>query len=119
MIGNPSQLGEAARRRIEKQASEGGLGISDISLLEIAMLSKRRRIEISGPFLSWLESAVAHSRIVIHPMTPEIVFESTLFPDRLSDPADRVIAATAKCLGIPLVTKDRDIRDLTGIETIW
>ncbi|HLG19177.1 MAG TPA: type II toxin-antitoxin system VapC family toxin [Bdellovibrionota bacterium] len=119
MIGNPSQLGEAAKRRVEKQALKGGLGISDISLLEIAMLSKKARIEISGSFLSWLESAVTRSRIVIHPMTPEIVFESTLFPDRLADPADRVIAATAKSLGVPLVTEDREIRTLTGIEMIW
>lgn len=83
------------------------------------MLSKKARIEISGSFLSWLESAVTRSRIVIHPMTPEIVFESTLFPDRLADPADRVIAATAKSLGVPLVTEDREIRTLTGIEMIW
>lgn len=32
---------------------------------------------------------------------------------------DRIIAATAQALGLPLVTKDHKIRNLTSIVTIW
>jgi predicted nucleic acid-binding protein len=32
---------------------------------------------------------------------------------------DRIIAATALYLGLPLVTKDHKIRELSIIQTIW
>jgi len=119
MVGDPLQLGKAAKRRIEKQISVGGLAISDISLWEVAMLAQKRRIEIIGSFLPWIENAVTRSRVIVQPITPEIAFESTLFPDHLSDPADRIIAGTTRCLGVALITKDRRLQGLAGIETIW
>ena len=38
--------------------------------------------------------------------------------DRVPDLPDRIIAATALQLGVPLISRDRRIR-LSGIETIW
>jgi len=35
------------------------------------------------------------------------------------DPFDRVIAATAKVHGIPLLTRDRSITDSGVVEIIW
>jgi PIN domain nuclease of toxin-antitoxin system len=35
------------------------------------------------------------------------------------DPADRLIAATAKSLHLPLITADRRIRDLANYDSIW
>ena len=35
------------------------------------------------------------------------------------DMPDRIIAATALALGLPLITKDHKIRTLTNIATIW
>lgn len=35
------------------------------------------------------------------------------------DPFDRMIAATAVALGVPLVTCDRKLRNLTVLEAIW
>jgi PIN domain nuclease of toxin-antitoxin system len=35
------------------------------------------------------------------------------------DPADQIIAATSRILGLPLLTADRKMRDFSGIETIW
>jgi PIN domain nuclease of toxin-antitoxin system len=36
-----------------------------------------------------------------------------------ADPCDRLIGATALAEGIPLVTKDRNIRNCREIKTIW
>ena len=45
-------------------------------------------------------------------MTPEIAVESTCLPGELhGDPADRIIAATARELGATLVTADRKLLD--------
>jgi PIN domain nuclease of toxin-antitoxin system len=35
-----------------------------------------------------------------------------------ADPADRFLAATAKVLGLTLVTADHNLLDLTGIATL-
>jgi PIN domain nuclease of toxin-antitoxin system len=36
-----------------------------------------------------------------------------------SDPADRVIVATALTHNVPLLTKDQVIRDFAGVASIW
>jgi len=44
------------------------------------------------------------------------VFLGTEVP---SDPADRIIAATALSLGLPLVSKDIKMRQIPSLEVIW
>ena len=39
--------------------------------------------------------------------------------DALGDPWDRFITATAMALGLPLVTRDRHIRESGLVDTIW
>jgi PIN domain nuclease of toxin-antitoxin system len=56
----------------------------------------------------------------VKPITPEIAALSTQFPDDYSrDPADRLIGATARAEGVPLVTRDENIRKSTLLNTIW
>src|SRR2546422_10299277 len=53
-------------------------------------------------------------------ITPEIAALATQFPDEYSrDPADRLIGATARAEGVPLVTRDENIRRSTLLRTIW
>ena len=37
----------------------------------------------------------------------------------VSEMPDRIIAATAQALGLPLVTRDTELRKLTNITTVW
>jgi PIN domain nuclease of toxin-antitoxin system len=39
--------------------------------------------------------------------------------DSVPDPIDRMIAATSVALGAPLVTRDRKLRALPAVETVW
>lgn len=82
--------------------------ISDISLWEVALLVERGRITLSEPFESWL-AAAAHPRTVrIQPVTPQIAIEVARLPSTFHrDPADRLIVATCRALGLRLVSKDR------------
>lgn len=82
--------------------------LCDISLWEVAMLVERRRLTLAIPFEAWLEAA-AHPRTVrVQPVTAGIAAEVARLPATFHrDPADRLIVATCRVLGAPLVSKDR------------
>jgi PIN domain nuclease of toxin-antitoxin system len=53
-------------------------------------------------------------------ITPVIAALSVQFPDDFPrDPADRLIAATARAEGLTLVTRDERIRASTLVRTVW
>jgi PIN domain nuclease of toxin-antitoxin system len=58
--------------------------------------------------------------ITVWPATLEIAIESIYLPiDSHPDPADRLIAATARAEGIPLLTADERLLSCASIKTIW
>jgi PIN domain nuclease of toxin-antitoxin system len=76
------------------------------------------RIQQSDP----IEQALRHllRDLQVLPITPEIAATTTYFPaDFPSDPMDRIIAATARVEGLPLVTADERIHGCASINTIW
>jgi PIN domain nuclease of toxin-antitoxin system len=94
--------------------------VSPITFWEVAMHAHRRRIQLDGPTLPWLTEAVASSGTAVLDLSMEIaVLAGTLPSDRVRDPADRIIVATAMHHRLPLVTKDGDIRAAALVETIW
>lgn len=53
-------------------------------------------------------SFINNPGVRLTPLTPEIAIESSFLPPPLhSDPADRLLIATARILGVPIVTRDR------------
>jgi PIN domain nuclease of toxin-antitoxin system len=84
--------------------------LADISLWEVAMLVERGRLTFRVPLADWLEAA-AHPRSVrLIPIAPAIAAEIAALPKTFHrDPADRVIVATCRTMGLPLVTRDRRI----------
>ncbi len=82
-------------------------GISDIVLWEIEMLHMRGRI---GQGLEHPALAEALRRVTIWPLTVAICMKLRTL-DFHSDPADEIIAATSLAYDVPLVTRDRRIRE--------
>jgi PIN domain nuclease of toxin-antitoxin system len=93
------------------------LGISAISLWEIAMLSTKGRIELPIPVLPWLQEALSQKNVVLLPITPEIAACSGTLEIH-GDPADRLIAATAITLNCPLATADGNLLAMPSLQTI-
>ncbi|MFC1612092.1 type II toxin-antitoxin system VapC family toxin [Myxococcota bacterium] len=92
--------------------------ISDISLWEIAMLVDRGRLEVAATVDTFLSEIEDHAAVQVLPIDGRIAAESTrLGPSFPRDPADRIIGATARCHGLPLMTLDRRIRD-SGVISI-
>ena len=104
------RLGEAARASISAEATEGGLLVSAITPWEIAMLAHKGRLLLGRETGAWIEAALALPGIRLEPITPAIAVDSVRLPGTLHpDPADRLIIATARHAGVPLLTADMAI----------
>ncbi|HWF13880.1 MAG TPA: type II toxin-antitoxin system VapC family toxin [Candidatus Acidoferrales bacterium] len=114
----PAKLSKAAREAIHQSARTGGLGISAITLWEAAWLVTHRRVDFTGTPEAFLEEI--SSRTAVFPITSEIAILANQLPATYSsDPSDRLIGGTALAESIPLITKDRSIRNHKQIKTIW
>jgi PIN domain nuclease of toxin-antitoxin system len=93
--------------------------ISAISCWELAKLAEKGRIGFSIPTLTWIQRSIQEFEIQLVELTAEIAVESTQIEGMHADPADQIIAATSRVTGMPLVTSDKRLRQLNGVETIW
>jgi PIN domain nuclease of toxin-antitoxin system len=82
------------------------LWLSSISTWEVLILSERSRIVLAESPRAWIDKALQAAPLREAPLTHEIVLETfgLKFPHR--DPADRFLVATARVLGLTLVTAD-------------
>ena len=94
--------------------------ISEISLWEIAMIIKKRRLIIEVPYLEFIDLIKSSNNYLVKGISPEIADLSVYIPDEINpDPADRIICATAKVYNSPLVTADKNLLKSKSVSTIW
>lgn len=114
-----ARLSRAQQRLLARSDAERPLGVADISLWEVAMLVDAGRVRLALPVDEWLARATAAPRVGVYPITPAVASELVaLGATRDWDPADRIIVATARVLGAPLVTSDTRIIDSRLVRTI-
>lgn len=115
----PGRISKKAKSAIEEaRAKNEELAISDMTLFEIANLSRKARIGFNKSLESFL--AQIESRFVVLPVNSEVCARAMTFgPDFPRDPADRVIAATALVNGISLISADRALLSAREVSTIW
>jgi PIN domain nuclease of toxin-antitoxin system len=117
---DPGKLSRRAANAIRRASATGGISVASISLWELAMLFAQGRLRTPGTVESGVRSVVETTGIIVHEVTPEIAALATMFSDTYPpDPADRLIGATARSLGLPLVTKDQRIIESTMLKTVW
>jgi len=110
LMEGDSRLSVPARERLEQAVSDGNLFVSAISVWELAMLEAKGRVTFDEDCGTWVRSALDAPGISLAPLTPEIAMASTRLPGGFhGDPADRIIAATARLNGGTVVTADKRI----------
>ena len=72
------------------------------------MLTERGRLNLDAPVGDWLALATNPRTVNVVPISAAIAAE-TQRARMLRDPADRLIVATSRILGVPLFTNDRPI----------
>lgn len=108
LLNGNQRLGRKARKAIQRSLDETAVLVSAISPWEIAMLVGKGRLVLDRDVGEWLRAALALPGVRLEPLSPDISVASTRLPGALhADPADRIIAATARHLGASLVTEDR------------
>jgi len=87
--------------------SSNALLVSPVSTLELSRLIALSRLTFRKPLADWLEAARLHLGFQDAPFTHSTAIESYALPGSFhKDPADRMLVATARELGCPLLTAD-------------
>ena len=95
-----------------------GLGVSIYSCWEIAKLVEYNRLTLPYSLEDWFDRAFAYPGIQLIELTLPIAIESTRLVEFHKDPADQIIVATAKVLGISLLTADEKILKYSGVKLL-
>lgn len=111
MDGSPLS---AASRSALQAARKAGMGIhlSPFTSWEIGMLVQRGKLTLTMTAQDWFEQLTSLPGIRLAELSPKVLIESTMIlRSALPDPADRIMAATARSNGFTLVTRDAKLLD--------
>ncbi|MCU7921971.1 MAG: type II toxin-antitoxin system VapC family toxin [Candidatus Thiodiazotropha sp. (ex Dulcina madagascariensis)] len=119
-VSGYESLSAAATKAITDTLNNGEeVIVSSISAWEIAMLIKKGRLILSMDVESWLNEVSQIDGVRFMPVDHAIGVKSTVLPGEFhSDPADRIIVATARKLAVSLVTADEKIIAYEHVKTI-
>jgi PIN domain nuclease of toxin-antitoxin system len=114
--GDP-RLSDAAAQAIER---DGEVGVSTISVWELATLERLGRIRLLPDLRTWVRRALAPAGVVELTLTSDVASVAGMLPPPFpGDPADRIIYATALANGASLVTADRRLARHDPARVVW
>jgi PIN domain nuclease of toxin-antitoxin system len=114
------RLSAAARDAFDRcDRGEMLVYVPTICLVEIVYLQEKGRISLELMAKLNAELQAGGSGLSLCDLTPDIASAVARVPRALvPDMPDLIIAATALCRGLPLISRDQKIR-LSEVETIW
>jgi PIN domain nuclease of toxin-antitoxin system len=82
--------------------------VSPISAWEVGLLVSRTRLTLSITPQRWFQRLIEMPGVRLADMSPQLLVASSFLPgEPPRDPADRILAATARDFGATLMTRDR------------
>jgi len=119
IFANP-KLSSTAKGFIDGANDAGDqIGVSSITLIEMVYLIEKGRIAAES--FTRLATVLEEPRGLFREIVPDLHVARELMRvdvTQVPDMPDRIIAATALHLSVPLVSKDSKIR-LSGLATLW
>ena len=112
----PTRLDARVRQALEDRHNE--LWLSPISTWELVVLVQKKRIVLGEHLESWLEKARAAAPLREALLSHDIAAASGDVDLPHPDPADRLLVATARVLGLTLVTADERLIKSRQIKTL-
>lgn len=98
--------------------TENELWLSSISVWELTVLHRKRRLKMPSDIPAWVQTSMEHLKLIEAPLTVEVALAVASISFSHADPADHLLAATAKVFDLTLVTADKHLLHLPGIRVL-
>jgi PIN domain nuclease of toxin-antitoxin system len=94
----------------EARKANAGVYVSPFTAWEIGTLVAKGRLQLTLSPETWFETLLALPGIRLAALTPKVLLASTAMPGTPpADPADRIVAATARLHGHIVITRDHKL----------
>jgi PIN domain nuclease of toxin-antitoxin system len=112
----PQRLSKRVAKELDDRQNE--LWLSPVSIWEAFLLFKKKRVQISTDFETWLANGLNLLAVIEAPLTFEVARTLPTLSVPHEDPADLFLAATAKAFELTLITADRNLIATQGISVL-
>ena len=118
-VGPGRRLGRAARALFARaERGEATIYVPAFVLVEVAEVSRRGGLRFDLGFSRWARALFGAGGFVAADLTADVVLEAEgLYAIR--ERGDRLIAATAVHLDVPLITRDPALARVPSLTTVW
>ncbi|MBX3724108.1 MAG: type II toxin-antitoxin system VapC family toxin [Turneriella sp.] len=117
LVQDYRQLPPKVQTTLDKK--QGAIYVSAISAFEIGVKYQKKKLSLPLKPADWFQEALEFHGLTELPLTAKILFAATALPPHHTDPADRILIATAAFHKLVLLTPDDEIRKYSGVKTIW
>ncbi len=119
-LQNDARLSAAAGRYFDECEYDGGrIYVPSICVVEMIYLSEKGRISVDTLTKLLDELAASDTIFEVSGLSLSVALKMReISREAVPDMPDRIIAATASHLRVPLMSRDRKIQ-LSGVETVW
>ena len=105
---------------IELTKVNAEIAVSAVCAAEIACACERERLQLDRHWKIWFRYVIKENQWEVLPVTLAIIEEAWSLPEVFhSDPADRIIVATARLMKMSIVTGDRKLLDYPHVNTLF
>ena len=109
-LDDPKARASHALPRMNRAMQDSRVGISVISAWEVGLLEAKGRISLPVSGREWLRQTLERPGVSLVPFSEELALDANDLPgDFHADPVDRILVATARRLGMDIVTADKKI----------
>lgn len=113
------KLGRAARAHFDRvDQRQAALYVPTIVLVEVGELQQLGRIKLGSTFDRWLTGLVESKVYIPIDLSADIVRAAHRLYD-IPERGDRLIAATAVVMEVPLISRDSAIAKSARVEHVW
>lgn len=106
-VMEPHRLSRRVSRELQDEENE--LWLSPVSVWELTILQRKRRLNMPPDLPSWVAASVKDLELTEAPLTIDVALAVLSMDFPHGDPADHLLAASAKVFDLTLVTADQNL----------